>query len=575
MQANNISANRIRDDFLRRQQESSAQPSSAGGTSQEESEELQETKAQQNKRKNEEEKALKKIKKGKQAKRRKKMAPESDGDDDVLWDVYKKSNPLPGQLENCEICEKRFTVTGYSKTGPDGGLLCSKCSKDVEAGNKKDKLKKNAATRSRRRQAQSNLLDGIVQTGAKTLLDICVEKVADNINDVEEFGDLPTALLVRLSQILSKRRILTSRTLDLFLRADNDFIFIYDCAKLEKEDFQKIFAIMPSVKTVDFRCAGQLRDEVLSYIIDRKVPIEYLCIHAANLISDEAWQRLFINYGPSLQALRLSWLDCALGDASVKILSQTCRDLKRLSLKKCFKLGNESIEAISSMKNLEHLSLLFKQPVTLEALVRMVKATGKGLQTLSLIEFPNADNTLLQMIHETCHCLNKLRLTDNDLYTDKGFVDLFVNWSNLPLTFIDLSSNRHIDNNNPDGPEEPVGLASDGLRALMAHSGRKLERLNISSCRHISHEALLDVFDGIKQYENLRDVNINFTKADDTVVAGIFRSCPRLKKVEVFGCFNVRDVRVPPGIALIGVPNAQNPLVIDGNIVGVRAGIEG
>ena len=57
-----------------------------------------------------------------------------------------------------------------------------------------------------------------------------LQKVADHINDVEEFGDLPPDLLDRLSQILSKRRALTPRTLGLFLRPEVDRLAIYDCA---------------------------------------------------------------------------------------------------------------------------------------------------------------------------------------------------------------------------------------------------------------------------------------------------------------------------------------------------------
>jgi DNA repair protein RAD7 len=57
-----------------------------------------------------------------------------------------------------------------------------------------------------------------------------LQKVAENINDIEEFGDLPSQLLHRLSQILSKRRVLTPRTLNLFLRSDLESIDIYDCA---------------------------------------------------------------------------------------------------------------------------------------------------------------------------------------------------------------------------------------------------------------------------------------------------------------------------------------------------------
>jgi len=56
-----------------------------------------------------------------------------------------------------------------------------------------------------------------------------MQEVANKIHDVDEFGDLPQVLLNRLSQILSKRRVITSRTLDLFLRSDLETIDIYDC----------------------------------------------------------------------------------------------------------------------------------------------------------------------------------------------------------------------------------------------------------------------------------------------------------------------------------------------------------
>lgn len=55
------------------------------------------------------------------------------------------------------------------------------------------------------------------------------QTIADNIHEINEFGDLPPSLLKRLSQILSRRRVLNSRTLDLFLRPDLDTIDVYDC----------------------------------------------------------------------------------------------------------------------------------------------------------------------------------------------------------------------------------------------------------------------------------------------------------------------------------------------------------
>lgn len=187
--ANNISAAQIAADYERRVREvgeQEQQQAAANGEAaeqdvkdeDEEEEEKVETAVQKKKRKRREEAVLTKIKNSKAKKKQKKGdGGDSDGDDDVAWDMYTKKQPLPGQLENCEKCEKRFTVTPYSKTGPDGGLLCAKCSKEQEAQKKKDqkKPKTKAVSREKRRQVQSNLLDGIVQIGAKSLQDICIK----------------------------------------------------------------------------------------------------------------------------------------------------------------------------------------------------------------------------------------------------------------------------------------------------------------------------------------------------------------------------------------------------------------
>jgi DNA repair protein RAD7 len=102
----------------------------------------------------------------------------SGGDDPLSYASRKAKKPplsTPGQLANCEVCDKRFTVTPYSKTGPDGGLLCGPCSKQLAAETKKDKPKAKKPARKGRRQVYSNLLDGVVQRGAFSLLDMCIK----------------------------------------------------------------------------------------------------------------------------------------------------------------------------------------------------------------------------------------------------------------------------------------------------------------------------------------------------------------------------------------------------------------
>lgn len=120
---------------------------------------------------------MQKIKQSKEFARRKaRRTGEPDGDDDVIARemMYERSRPTPGQLENCEICSKRFTVTAYSKTGPNGGLLCLTCSKDL-ANEEKNSKPKRRGPRSGRRQNQSNRLDGLAQRGALSLVEMCTK----------------------------------------------------------------------------------------------------------------------------------------------------------------------------------------------------------------------------------------------------------------------------------------------------------------------------------------------------------------------------------------------------------------
>lgn len=333
-----------------------------------------------------------------------------------------------------------------------------------------------------------------------------------------------------------------------------------------------MFAVVPKAQNVNLRNAGQFKDEVVDYIIERHVPIKTLQLEAANLVSNEGWTRLFSSSGQGLEYLKLTWLDYSMDDATFTSLISSCPNLKRLKLKKCFRLTDPSLTTISQLKHLQHLSLRLPSPTTSPALEALISSIGPNLRTLSLESFTEADDAVLSTIHDTCTHLSKLRFCENDLCTDAAFTSLFTNWKNPPLSFIDLSSNRSIDYSQPDGPaDQPTGLASAGFEALMTHSGSRLETLDIASCRHIEYESFARVFDGTKEYPLLRDINISFlTRIDTMVMAGMFRSCPAMKKVTAFGCFNVTDVKVPKGVALIGVPNAQDSIVQEGEGEGME-----
>ena len=301
---------------------------------------------------------------------------------------------------------------------------------------------------------------------------------------------------------------------------------------------------------------------MFDYILERQVPLKSLRLDASNLISDEKWREFFNRAGSKLETLELSWLDYAMDDDTVQHIVEGCPNLKQLALKKCFRIGDDALRHISQLHNLEQLSLCLMSSVSNDCLTSLVCSVGRNLRTLSLRRFQDADDGLLEAIHLNCSKLTKLCITDNDTCTDAAYAALFTKWNNPALSSVKLSSNRDIDNNSPDGPEDAVGLASAGFTALMAHSGSKLERLNVSSCRHISREALSEVFDGIKKYPLLKILDVSFVSRVDTVVmAGLFKSCPSIARVVAFGCFDIKDAIVPAGVALIGVLTARNSIV--------------
>ena len=216
------------------------------------------------KRKRNQDEAIAKIKKGKAAKKnaqKKKMrGSDDDSDFEDVMDMYKKAKPLPGQLENCEICNKRFTVTPYSKAGPEGGLLCTPCGKEMAKDAKAEKKANKPVVRKGRRKMESNRLDGLTMRGPKSLQQLCIEKLAKHAEDIEELGEMPESIMNRISEIFSKKRAMNPATMKLFLQPDTENVAIHEAAYLETEDYDQIFAVCQNVKRLSLRNCCQLKD---------------------------------------------------------------------------------------------------------------------------------------------------------------------------------------------------------------------------------------------------------------------------------------------------------------------------
>jgi DNA repair protein RAD7 len=501
------------------------------------------------------------------ASKKRKSGKISDDDSDFLDGLLSRAAPLPGQMENCEICQKRFTVTPYSRAGPNGGLVCNPCGKELDkdkplAGKKKAK-KPTGGPSGRRRNLQKQILDGTYKIGARSLMTMCIIRLVENISLADELGDLPPMVMDKIARALSKLRLLDSRTLDLFLQPTAHDVKIYDGAKLSSDDMKRIFQTVPELRNLKIRNAIQFKDEVMEYLLSRSIDLEGLYLSGANLLSDDMWAKFLKAKGASLKSLRVYFTDKHFGDSTLALLSTHCPSLKRLKIRHIQAVTGAGIKEIAQVKSLEHLGIQLthdrnRADVHPDVYVHVLNEVGAGLKTFSLNMVPTGDNTILDAIHAKCRSLQKLRITDSEVMTDEGFVRLFKDWENPGLQFIDFSKCRQLDSAKPRENADSLGLCSNGFRALMAHSGEKLVKLNVHACRHIERAAFEEVFAADKVYPEMTDIEVSFCEeVDDFVVGSIFRSCPNIRKVNVFGCMKVRDVKVPRGKILVGVPNAQ------------------
>ncbi len=544
-------------------------------------------------------KAIAKTNASKRFQRQQKMNGGEEDDDDAAADLLDLEDARETQYSNCELCDIRFVVTPYSRTGPDGGLLCTNCSKeldDKERAAKKRKLEKN---RMARRETASKRLEGKEGKGANDLVTMGLNTLAKHIQDAAELGDMPPRIVERLSMLLSKHRLIDSKTLDLFLDPSVENLPIYDGAKLKSDDYIRVFQMAPNIKRLRARNAIQFKGKVMQYLVDSPIKLTSLSLHGANLLDDSMWLNFFEEKGQDLDELKVYYTDVSFGDSMLEAIATHCPNLTRLKICHNQQVTDAGLYHIAKLDKLQHLGLDIYRPIqgtplSTAPFLSILSSVGSQLRTLSLRHIDNLDDTLLQAIHYYCKYLKKLRLRSNEVFTDKSFASLFTDWQNPPLSFVDLGECRHLDSAEPAYNTPGIGLADGGFRALMGHSGESLKYLNIVNDRHISEKTFMETFDirgkaGVDRsrygeadtpavpghrYPRLEVLDCSFCWAvDDFVVAKIWESCPALKQLKVFGNFGVKDAKVPRGRILLGCPNNKG-LEVEGEDSEVDEGVD-
>jgi DNA repair protein RAD7 len=295
----------------------------------------------------------------------------------------------------------------------------------------------------------------------------------------------------------------------------------------------------------------------MDYFTQRIKGLKKLHLHSANLIDDAHWQLFFVTYGGSLESLRLEFLDESFTLDTIKVMASRCTRLKSLRLERLNHLADDddAVCELSKLKELEHLTIRLGQGVTSGALIALIEAIGGNLHTLAIKDCACLDRSVLTAIRINCHLITHLKLTGTDNLPFTEFSILFSNWQNPPLTRIDLSAvgtfNTEAKSGHNTGTAAgafntgtAIGIFNTEAKSChntgtkpdeeMAHSGSRLEKLDLHSCRPISHAALCSTFTEVATYPRLERADLSFIQdVDDFVVGSIARCCPKLEFLTV------------------------------------------
>ncbi|KAF8422916.1 hypothetical protein EV426DRAFT_534733 [Tirmania nivea] len=474
------------------------------------------------------------------AKKRKK--PHGDDDSDTAFSPYHKAKPLPGQIAFCEICNCRFTVTPYSKAGPEGeGLICTPCGKKT-AKQDKDTTKKKFVAKKNKRKTMASLLDGEV-TGVKSLRDLAINVVAKHIDEVGQVMDclqIGRRDVDKICQVICRNRALNDHTLKLFLEPGITRLNLYDCSKISTNELRKIGAILPTLRYLMLRFCGSLTDEVLSYYSTQLTELKGIELGGPFLVTKSCFMQFFEARGSQLEELTIT--DTFRVDVNViSSLVDNCPNLKELRLRQITKLDNQAVRLLTALSNLKVLEISDPgEDVQDGAVIDVLNCIGSRLRELDLSRCILLTDQTLLAVRQCCPRLNTFSLTEAEDVTDEGVAQMFKNWDINPgLQYVNLTRLRK--------------LTYFGVEAILEHSGRTLEVLKINSCQ-LKPNAWHFWWQGGAKFERLRSLDIGFVRsANDAVVEKLCEVCPNLGELKVWGVNRITEaVQVPENIRIIG-----------------------
>jgi len=292
------------------------------------------------------------------------------------------------------------------------------------------------------------------------------------------------------------------------------------CLEISTNELRKIAAILPTLRYLMLRFCGSMTDEVLSYYSTQLIELKGIELGGPFLVTKSCYMQFFEARGPQLEELTIT--DTFRVDADViSSLVDNCPNLKELRLRQIVKLDNEAVRLLTGLTNLKVLEISDPgEDVQDGAVIDVLNSVGSGLRELDLSGCMLLTDQTLLAIRQCCPRLNTFSLTEAEDVTDEGVAQLFRNWDINPgLQYVNLSRLRK--------------LTYFGIEAILEHSGRALEVLNINSCPLQPNAWSFWWQEGTK-LERLRSLDVGFVRSvNDAVVEKLCGICPNLGELKV------------------------------------------
>ncbi len=346
----------------------------------------------------------------------------------------------------------------------------------------------------------------------------------------------------------------------LFLAPSVKQLRLYDCSKLDSESLQLIPAYCPHAELINLQFCGQLdNDAIDKWASTLSETLRAVELYGPYLVRKECWHRFFEKSAGTLRSFKIREtprfdLSCA------ETLVKHCPNITELGLAQIGPLDGPALKPLHAYKELTYLDISDPgvsapgvPPKSLqdEDVISLLEQVGGQLEHLNLSG--NADLTdavLSKGIRPHCPNVRVLRLAKLGELTGDGVENFFSEWKSgeqgpttapaLARGLVELDVQR------------VLHLHDAALRAIVGHSGKTLQHLNLNSDDALTESGLHKSLNE-DTTPNLRFLDVSFVrKVDDEVMQKVM-AISTLRKVHVFGCNRVSlAVKSTPALRVVG-----------------------